>query len=145
MLRFFPLTEENYKGVYEIDSLSLGEEGWSEKLYFDEISSPDKIYVVACEDDLVVGFGGFAQVFDEGHIMNIAVRPSFRRKGIATLILEKMLEKGREKGVSSFTLEVRDGNKAAISLYEKKGFTLAGIRKKYYGGKEDARIYWLYL
>lgn len=143
-IEFRPLSEQNCSDVAGIDSECLGEEGWSEALYRQELSS-DKIYSVAYLGDEVVGFGGFAHVFNEGHIMNIAVKESFRRRGIATGILDDLINKGTKLGIDSFTLEVRDGNKAAIALYEKKGFALAGIRKKYYGGKEDARIYWLYL
>ena len=145
MIELAPLSENNYLDVARIDRECLGEEGWSESLYKAEIGAPEKNYLVASDGGKTVGFGGFAQVFDEGHIMNIAVKNAFRRQGIATLILDKMIEDGKKRGVSSFTLEVRESNSGAIKLYEKKGFTLAGTRKKYYGGKEDARIYWLYL
>lgn len=145
MIEYCPLTEQNYADVARIDRESLGEESWSEALYKDEIGQPEKVYVVAQTDGETVGFGGFAQVFDEGHIMNIAVKSSRRRQGIASGIMNEMIRIGTERGIRSFTLEVRDGNTGAIALYEKKGFTLAGVRKKYYGGKEDARIYWLYL
>ena len=145
MIELAPLSENNYLDVARIDRECLGEEGWSDSLYKAEIGAPEKNYLVASDGGKTVGFGGFAQVFDEGHIMNIAVSAEYRRQGIASLILDELIKKGKENGVTSFTLEVRDGNAAAISLYEKKGFTLAGVRKKYYGGKEDARIYWLYL
>ncbi len=145
MIEFEPLTEKNYSEVARIDRVSLGEESWSESLYKDDIGRPEKAYVLACLNGTVVGFGGFAQVFDEGHIMNIAVDPDSRRQGVASSIMDEMIRIGTERGIRSFTLEVRQSNDGAIALYEKKGFTLAGVRKKYYGGKEDARIYWLYL
>ena len=145
MVDFFPLTTDNYIDVARIDKECLQEESWSENLDKEEISSPDKVYFVAVIDGCSVGFGGYAQVLDEGHIMNIAVSEEYRRRGIATAILDKMIEDGIKKGIKAFTLEVRDSNISAISLYEKKGFTFVGIRKKYYAGKEDARIYWLYL
>ena len=145
MVEFFPLSEQNFSDVARIDRECLGEESWSENLYRQEINSPDKTYFVAYLNGEAVGFGGYAQVIDEGHIMNIAVTERYRRQGIASLILKKMISSGKEKGITSFTLEVRDGNKPALSLYEKIGFTFVGVRKKYYGGKEDARIYWLYL
>ena len=145
MIELLPLSDSNYSDVAKIDRESLGEESWSEALYKNEIGAPEKNYLVAYSDGKVVGFGGFAQVFDEGHIMNVAVTSEYRRRGIASVILDELIRIGREKGVRAFTLEVRKSNVGAISLYEKKGFTLAGIRKKYYGGKEDACIYWLYL
>ena len=145
MLELLPLSENNYKDVAAIDRESLGEESWSEALYKNEIGVPEKNYLVAYADGVVVGFGGFAQVFDEGHIMNVAVSSDYRRRGIASKILDELIRFGKEKGVNAFTLEVRKSNAGAIALYEKKGFTLAGVRKRYYGGKEDACIYWLYL
>ena len=145
MIKFEPLSEKNYTEVARIDQVSLCEESWSEALYKDEIGRPEKVYVVAYLNEAVVGFGGFAQVFDEGHKMNIAVDPDSRRQGVASSIIDEMIRIGTERGVRSFTLEVRQSNEGAIALYEKKGFALAGVRKKYYGGKEDARLYWLYL
>ncbi len=145
MIEFCSLNENNYKEVARIDRESLGDESWSEALYKNEIGRSEKVYVVARLDGITVGFGGFAQVFDEGHIMNIAVESNYRKRGIARQIMDEMIRVGEERGIRSFTLEVRESNIGAIALYEKKGFTLAGVRKKYYGGKEDARIYWLYL
>ncbi len=145
MIEFCSLNENNYTEVARIDRESLGDESWSEALYKNEIGRSEKVYVVARLDGITVGFGGFAQVFDEGHIMNIAVESNYRRRGIARQIMDEMIRIGEERGIRSFTLEVRESNIGAIALYEKRGFTLAGVRKKYYGGKEDARIYWLYL
>ncbi len=144
MFSIRPLTIDNYKAVAQIDKECLGEDSWSEQLYYMELDSSDKIYSVVYYNDIPIAFGGFAQVLDEGHIMNIAVLSAYRKKGVGTLLIDDLVKKGRERGITSFTLEVRDSNVAAIALYEKKGFTLAGIRKKYYGGQEDARIYWLY-
>jgi len=75
------------------------------------------------------------------HLMNIAVDPAQRRQGVATALLEQMLERaGRE---ASYTLEVRPSNEGAIALYERFGFRTAGTRKRYYSDTgEDAMIMW---
>ena len=143
MIRFEPMTENDCDAVAELGKSCFGKNGWSRELYEIELTFPEKVYYVAKEEK-IVGFGGFAQIFDEGHIMNVAVAADHRRQGIASLLLDKLIEEGRKRGVRSFTLEVRKKNAGAIALYEKKGFTLAGERKKYYGD-DDALIYWLYL
>ncbi len=149
---FTDLNETNYSAVARIDALSLGEDGWSENLYKAEINDQNKCYVVALQDvdadagakSIVVGFGGFMQVMEEGDILNIAVHPDYRRQGIGKAILDELLERGKRMGVKAFTLEVRESNQNARRLYEKKGFRFVGVRKGYYHG-EDACIYWLYL
>lgn len=145
MNNFSPLTESNYKKVYEIEKQCFTSEAWSETLFFDEIGDENKYYAVYSNDEGEVGFGSYVQIFDEGHILNIAVLPSHRQKGIGTKILENLIETGIKNGISAFTLEVRVSNVAAQKLYERMGFVNVGARKKYYPDKEDAYIYWLYL
>jgi ribosomal-protein-alanine N-acetyltransferase len=78
---------------------------------------------------------------DDWHIMNIAVDPSARRRGLGTALLEELFARtGRER---AYTLEVRTTNGPAISLYERFGFRAAGVRKRYYQDTgEDALIMW---
>lgn len=117
---------------------------WSREAMQKEIEKNAQAhYLVAEEDGQPVGYSGFWQVLDEGHIMNIAVAQEARRKGIGTQLLQAMLRKGAELGILYWTLEVRVSNRAAISLYEKLGFTSAGIRPGYYEKpREDANIMW---
>ncbi len=92
----------------------------------------------------VVGYAGYWQVMDEGHIMNIAVREDLRSRGIGHALMEAMLKEGDSLGILYWTLEVRVSNAPALHLYEKTGFTSAGIRPGYYSNpKEDANILWL--
>ena len=92
----------------------------------------------------VVGYAGYWQVMDEGHIMNIAVREDLRSRGIGRALMEAMLKEGDSLGILYWTLEVRVSNAPALHLYEKTGFTSAGIRPGYYSNpKEDANILWL--
>ena len=132
MLKILPLNEYNVVEVAAIEKKCFGAERWSENLLREEIYDKNKYYAVCYSGKSVVGFGGYAQVLDEGHIMNIAVDPDYRNKGIGTYILKDLLNNGKKAGVSAFTLEVRVSNSIARLLYERAGFQFVGIRKKYY-------------
>ena len=85
-------------------------------------------------------------VLDEGYIGNVAVRPAFRRRGIADALLDALETLGRERELSFLTLEVRAGNAPAIALYEKNGYAQTGRRPGYYDHpKEDAILMTYYL
>src|SRR3954451_6952746 len=91
----------------------------------------------------VVGFCSFWRVLDELHINNLAVLPELRRAGIGATLLEFVLNKGIELGAKPATLEVRRSNEAARLLYERFGFTVAGVRAEYYSKPvEDALVLW---
>lgn len=114
---------------------------WSKQSFLDELLNPLSYYVVAIENDLVLGYGGLWAILDEGHITNIAVHKNFRKNGIASTILLKIIEFAVENGLSFLTLEVRKSNAPAISLYKKYGFFDVAIRKGYYqDNNEDALI-----
>ena len=112
-----------------------------------ELRNDQACYFVACSEDDerdVLGYAGYWQVMDEGHIMNVAVRVDRRREGIGRKLMDAMLSSGDPRGILYWTLEVRVSNEAAIRLYEKVGFVSAGIRPGYYSHpREDANILWL--
>lgn len=145
MLTYEPLTEENVDKVAELEKECFGKNAWSENLLRGEIGVGNKHYVVVKEDGKVVAYGGFCQVLDEGDVMNIAVTHDSRKKGYATKILERFFTLAKERGITAFTLEVRESNVAARSLYEKVGFSSAGVRTNYYPDGENACIYWKYM
>lgn len=88
--------------------------------------------MVAVQDEEVVGFAGLQQVLDEGYITNIAVAESCRRQGLGRAMLSALVDHCRENGAAFLTLEVRQSNAAAISLYESMGFLPEGLRKNFY-------------
>ncbi len=145
MEKILPLSVNNVSKVAEIDDMCFDSEKWSENLFREEIGDESKYYAVFYCEENVVGFGSYSQILDEGHILNIAVLPEYRRRGIASKILSDLIRDGKSKGINAFTLEVRMGNAPARTLYERFGFKLAGVRKKFYPDKEDAGIYWLYV
>lgn len=137
-----PMTLADLAGVMEIEKVSFTAP-WSLKTMQDELANEAAHYLVAEEEGKILGFCGYWQVLDEGHIMNVAVAPDQRQKGIGLRLMQAMLQDGRPRGIIYWTLEVRVGNEHARHLYERTGFTLAGIRPGYYASpREDACIYW---
>ena len=122
---------------------------WSAKEFDHLMGKTDAYYLVAEITDergsrRIVGTAGMRIICDEGDIDNVAVLPEFRNRGIASALIEGLLQAGRDKGVEEFTLEVRVGNAPAIRVYEKAGFVSEGIRPGFYEDpKEDANIMWI--
>ncbi len=115
---------------------------WSRKMLESQVFSEKNVFLVAEDSEgLLLGYGGFLWVLDEGYVANIATNPDFRRRGVADALLTALKEKAVELSLSFLTLEVRESNKAAISLYEKHGFFPVGLRKNYYEKpREDALL-----
>ncbi|MFA6866293.1 MAG: ribosomal protein S18-alanine N-acetyltransferase [Clostridia bacterium] len=142
MLEFYPLNFDNVGQVALLEKQCFGKNAWSENLLIEEIPQKNKHYFVCVENNKVLGYGGFAQILDEGHIMNIAVDCNYRKQGIATKILNNIIGLSSDLGIKSYTLEVREKNIPARNLYEQQKFICAGIRKSYYSDGENACIYW---
>jgi ribosomal-protein-alanine N-acetyltransferase len=98
-------------------------------------------YFVAETSGAVRGYAGMWVVWEECHIMTIAVVPEYRRAGIGAMLLMKLIDEARLRGAYKFFLEVRASNAPAISMYEKFGFRSVDVRKAYYeDNKEDAVV-----
>ena len=96
-------------------------------------------FIAAVSGDMVLGYVGMMYVLDEGYISNDAVAPDYRRLGIADALINKLADISGSLQLAFITLEARESNNAAISLYSKHGFTPVGRRKNYYDfPKEDA-------
>ena len=114
---------------------------WSENSIASELDNRLSHWLVALEGDKVVGYVGSQTVIDASDMMNIAVHPDFRRRGIAEALIIALEEQLRHRGSKMLLLEVRASNAPAIALYEKLGFSQVGLRKNYYRNpKEDAMI-----
>jgi len=97
-------------------------------------------YWVAEVDGRVVGYVGLWRVLDEGQIMDVAVLPSHRRHGVATRLLEALIEDCAAAGIDRLLLEVREKNVGALALYEGLGFEREGLRKGYYPDDGDSAV-----
>ncbi len=114
---------------------------WSRKAFVSELTrNRYAYYIIAQMDDRVVGYGGMWVIGDEAHITNIAVDPECRRRGIGKRLLQELLDRARDFGARSVTLEVRRSNVAAQRLYEGQGFEARGVRKGYYTDTGDDAI-----
>ena len=114
---------------------------WSRELFFRDLKNPAAHYLVAVESGKVLGFAGFWLLQDEMNIVNIAVLPEERRKGLGEKLLKGILDLGVSLGAVFATLEVRAGNVPAQALYGKFGFQIIAMRKKYYADNgEDAVV-----
>jgi ribosomal-protein-alanine N-acetyltransferase len=119
---------------------------WSLAMFVLELSKPSSICLAAVEGDgsargPLVGYLVCSRYADAWHLMNIAVDPPFRRRGIGAALLARLLEQAGAD--AAYTLEVRPSNRPAIELYQRFGFRSAGMRPRYYQDTgEDAVIMW---
>jgi ribosomal-protein-alanine N-acetyltransferase len=115
---------------------------WSLAMFVLELSKPSGICLAATTPDGLVGYLVCSRYGDVWHLMNVAVAPERRRRGIATTLMQRLFE---EAGADArYTLEVRTSNAEAIAMYRRFGFRPAGHRRRYYHDNgEDALIMWL--
>jgi len=126
--------------IAELEKLCFSDP-WSEKSVASELDNQLAFWLVATEGETVAGYIGSQTVMDETDMMNVAVHPDFRRKGIAEALVNTLVDNLKTMGSRCLTLEVRVSNAPAIALYEKLGFSEIGRRKNYYRNpREDALI-----
>lgn len=114
---------------------------WSENSIASELENKLAHWLVAQEGEMVAGYIGSQTVMGETDMMNVAVHPDFRRRGIAEALVKRLVEDLQAMESHCLTLEVRATNAPAIALYEKLGFSQIGRRKNYYRNpREDALI-----
>ena len=114
---------------------------WSEKSVASELQNDLSLWLVALDGDTVAGYVGSQTVLGETDMMNVAVHPDYRRRGIAEALVTALVVELKNRGSHCLTLEVRSSNAPARALYEKLGFAHIGTRKNYYRNpKEDALI-----
>lgn len=139
-----PLTLAYLDEMVEIENLSFTSP-WSKEAYRKELTENDlAIYVGMFYGSHLIGYAGMWKVLDEGHISNIAIHPNFRGRHFGELLLEYLKQQAILNRIERMTLEVRRSNISAQRLYQRFGFTFAGVRPHYYNdNNEDAFIYWL--
>ncbi len=119
---------------------------WSRSMFASELAKPSSISLGACSTETgeLVGYLIISRYVDAWHVMNVAVAPDWRGRGIARLLLERLFELTAGDERRGYTLEVRVSNDTAIRLYERLGFVGRGVRRGYYtDNREDALIMWL--
>jgi ribosomal-protein-alanine N-acetyltransferase len=117
---------------------------WSRSMFDAEMRKPSSLALGAFTvGDALVGYAFVSRYVDAWHVMNVAVVDEFRRRGIASALLERIFEVTSADPRRGYTLEVRISNTGAIKLYERLGFEARGVRRGYYtDNREDALIMW---
>jgi len=144
MIEFRKLKLRDLNAIEEIERTSYPTP-WSRSMFAGELAKPSSICLgaVEAERDELVGYLIISRYVDAWHVMNIAVAPEYRRRGIGRSLMERLFEVTARDARRGYTLEVRVSNEAAIRLYEELGFKTRGIRRGYYtDNREDALIMW---
>ena len=113
---------------------------WSKKSLEESLGRDNSLFLVAVENGAVIGYAGMEVIVDEGYIFNVAVSPDFRRRGVGFALVRELVTCGMKNSLCFITLEVRESNAAAISLYSKFGFIKAGERKNYYSDPTENAV-----
>ena len=114
---------------------------WNISTFENELKNQNSKYIKAALNNEIVGFAGIWKSVDDIHITNIVTKKKYRKNGVGSMLLSKLIEYSKlNTGISSITLEVNNNNLPAIKLYEKYGFKNVGLRKKYYNNTYDAII-----
>ena len=111
---------------------------WSINTLITEIKNPNSYYIVATISSNIVGFAGVIQILDKMELNYIVTKKDKRNLGIASCLLDNLIQYANNKNIKSIELEVNEKNTSAIKLYEKFGFIKNGLRKKYYNNTDDA-------
>lgn len=132
-----PMSKTDLDAVMTIEQESFPTP-WRREHFEHEMSAPHSFPFVAECNGIIVGYVCLMALFEEAQILDIAVAPEQRGRGMARLLMDHAISVARENDAEVLALEVRASNIAAISLYEMCGFVRTGLRQKYYEGREDA-------
>lgn len=126
-----PMKAEHIPEIAEIERLCFSLP-WSENALRDELDNVNAHFLTALTFGRVSGYIGVIEICGEADITNVAVHPDFRRMGIGKMLLDTAEKQATERKCESITLEVRESNEPAISLYSGNGYSPIGIRKNFY-------------
>ncbi len=141
MIEIRKATLNDLDAIYEIEQSSFVNPWKKSDIEYELTTNPVNVFLVAVDDNAVVGYLDFLITFNSASIVQIATKSTVRNRHIATSLLNEMLKilpsEGDEK-VEFVTLEVRQSNAIAIEMYKKFGFEFITIKKNYYANGEDA-------
>jgi len=138
----FVMNDMRPEDVPEVLSLELASytTPWSGTLFMNEIYKPLSVAKVVRSGDKIIGYICADQVLDEGHILNVTVHPEHRRRGMAAHMVAHVVGLLVGRACKNFFLEVRMSNEAALRMYEKSGFSMISVRKRYYTSPEEDAV-----
>lgn len=139
-MKYIKMLKEHAPQVAELEAACFNDP-WSLRAFESEAENPLSLWIVAVDEDKVVGYIGSQSVLGQADIMNLAVRTDYRRQGVGRDLVLALVDELQKQNVTIAMLEVRVSNTPAITLYESLGFCKVGCRKNYYfHPKEDAYI-----
>ena len=136
------MRREDLRSVMDIEGKSFSNP-WHLSSFEGEIENDDISFpyvMIHPETGEIIGYIIFWQIGQEVQISNFAVHPDYRRKGLGSSVLSRMLRIIKERGARVVVLEVRESNNSARCLYEKFGFEAAGIRRNYYSRPDEDAV-----
>lgn len=136
---FRPMLEADLEQVVGIEKASMPSP-WSRELFEEELHREAAHYFVLEVEGTVAGYMGYWEAPQEAHIINLAVGPEYRKRGLGFQMMDYCLDYARKRGAALATLEVRQSNEAAQALYAKMGFRTVAIRKQYYSDNQEDAI-----
>ena len=139
MIQIRAMAGQDIQSVYRIETLSF-RTPWSKQSLISELNNNVAHYLVLLSEDAVIGYCGMWVLFDECHITNIAIDPEFRRNGYGRSLLYATMMVADYFGATSMTLEVRETNRIAQSLYNSMDFEKNGFRRHYYSDTGEGAI-----
>lgn len=139
MIHYTLMEEQHVLAIAEIEKLCFSDP-WSPNSISTELNNPLSLWYVAMDDDRLVGYVGSQTVLGAADMMNIAVHPEYRRKGIGEELILTLIRGLGQNGANCLLLEVRESNVSAINLYKKLGFYQVGRRPGYYRNPREAAL-----
>ena len=135
------MKESDLEEVLEIEKKSFADP-WSRRLFKETLSFPHSFnFVLRGATGTLLGYVNFYLIAEEAHMLNLAMHPDYRKKGLASKLLDHVIQLLKGRNAAHFFLEVRESNQDAIDLYTKFGFEMIGRRKRYYTKtNEDALV-----
>jgi ribosomal-protein-alanine N-acetyltransferase len=130
MISITKMSREHLSEVAAIEEMSFSVPWSAESLEL--MLTEQASALVALEDGKVIGYVGMMCVLEEGQIINVAVHPDARRRGVGRALMQAAEAYAKERGIVFLSLEVRESNIAARSMYSSLGWIEQGIRKGFY-------------
>lgn len=139
-IEIFPMTVDDFEEIKDTLTFHF-DDFWSASVLKNELQNPNHVssyYFVAKANSEIVGFCGVSKIVDTLEILNIVTKKDKRNLGIASQLLQYIIEEGKKKQIHTIFLEVNEHNLPARHLYEKFHFQQVGLRKNYYHHTDDA-------
>jgi ribosomal-protein-alanine N-acetyltransferase len=135
-----PCRKENLPQIHALLEASPEAAAWSPVSLVEMFKSYPPYFLLGWQGEEIAGFIAGRKVREESEILNLAVKPHFRRRGVGKALVEGLLEVFTRESVRQVFLEVRESNRPAITFYQGLGFQKVGKRRAYYREPEEAGL-----